>query len=158
LPCLKASAGLRPMAPSYGALTLGRPLGARRRLASAEKAEKFTEGRVRDFTVEAPLVLGHEAFGVVKGLGPGVRRLDVGQKIAMEPGVPCGSCRACRIGRYNLCLDVRSFATPPIDGFSRATSCTMRTSVTSCRTTCLRRLEPSWSASLSVSGLHGRRE
>ena len=73
----------------------------------------FTEGRIGDFVVEAPLVLGHEAAGVVRALGPGVQRLQVGQRIAMEPGVPCRSCRACRSGRYNLCPDVRFFATPP---------------------------------------------
>jgi L-iditol 2-dehydrogenase len=34
----------------------------------------------------------------------------------MEPGVPCRRCRACRGGHYNLCPDVRFFATPPVDG------------------------------------------
>jgi len=76
----------------------------------------FTEGRIGDFIVEAPLVLGHEAAGVVAGLGPGVHRLEVGQRVAMEPGIPCRRCRACRTGHYNLCPDVRFFATPPIDG------------------------------------------
>lgn len=78
----------------------------------------FTEGRIGDFVVEAPLVLGHEAAGVVRALGPGVDDLEVGQRVAMEPGIPCGRrrCHACRTGRYNLCPDVRFFATPPIDG------------------------------------------
>ncbi|MCL6091796.1 MAG: NAD(P)-dependent alcohol dehydrogenase [Actinobacteria bacterium] len=77
----------------------------------------FTEGRIGDFVVEAPLVLGHEASGVVRALGPGTTdRLKVGQRVAMEPGVPCGRCRACRSGAYNLCPDVRFFATPPVDG------------------------------------------
>jgi L-iditol 2-dehydrogenase len=76
----------------------------------------FTEGRIGDFVVEAPLVLGHEAAGIVSALGPGVSRLRVGQRVAMEPGVPCRRCRACRSGRYNLCPDVRFFATPPVDG------------------------------------------
>ena len=30
--------------------------------------------------------------------------------------MPCGRCRECRAGRYNLCADVVFFATPPIDG------------------------------------------
>jgi L-iditol 2-dehydrogenase len=76
----------------------------------------FTEGRIGDFVVEAPLVLGHEASGVVRALGPGVRRLHEGQRVSMEPGVPCGRCQACRKGHYNLCPDGRFFATPPIDG------------------------------------------
>jgi L-iditol 2-dehydrogenase len=77
----------------------------------------FTDGRIGDFVVEAPLVLGHEVAGVVRALGPGTTgRLQPGQRVAMEPGVPCGRCRACRRGAYNLCPDVRFFATPPIDG------------------------------------------
>ena len=76
----------------------------------------FVEGRIGDFVVEAPLVLGHEASGVVRALGPGARRLSAGQRVAMEPGVPCRRCRACRSGQYNLCPDVTFFATPPVDG------------------------------------------
>jgi len=76
----------------------------------------FTEGRIGELVVDGPLVLGHEAAGVVRKLGPGVSRLRVGQRVALEPGVPCRRCRACRSGQYNLCPDIRFFATPPIDG------------------------------------------
>jgi len=40
----------------------------------------------------------------------------VGDRVCLEPGVPCGHCRECRAGRYNLCADVSFFATPPVDG------------------------------------------
>ena len=76
----------------------------------------FEHGRIADFVVEGPLVLGHEASGVVEGLGEGVQDLAEGTTVAMEPGVPCGACHQCRSGRYNLCPDVKFFATPPIDG------------------------------------------
>ena len=76
----------------------------------------FTEGRIGELSLSGPLVLGHEAAGVVRALGPGTGRLKVGQRVSMEPGVPCGRCRACRCGQYNLCPDVRFFATPPVDG------------------------------------------
>lgn len=75
----------------------------------------FEHGRIADFVVETPLVLGHEASGEVVAVGDGVD-LAVGTRVAMEPGVPCGECEQCRAGRYNLCPDVRFFATPPIDG------------------------------------------
>ncbi len=75
----------------------------------------FEHGRIADFVVETPLVLGHEASGEVVAVGDGVD-LPVGTRVAMEPGVPCGACEQCRVGRYNLCPDVRFFATPPIDG------------------------------------------
>ncbi len=76
----------------------------------------FEHGRIADFIVEQPLVLGHEASGVVASLGTNVTDLEVGTTVAMEPGVPCGRCKECRAGRYNLCPDVAFFATPPIDG------------------------------------------
>ena len=76
----------------------------------------YEHGRIGSHVVTAPLVLGHEASGVVAGLGPGVSRLAVGQRVSLEPGVPDFTCAQCRAGRYNLCPDVRFFATPPIDG------------------------------------------
>ena len=76
----------------------------------------FEHGRIADFIVEQPLVLGHEASGVVSAVGANVTDLEVGTTVAMEPGVPCGRCKQCRAGRYNLCPDVEFFATPPING------------------------------------------
>lgn len=73
-------------------------------------------GAIGPFVVRGPLVLGHECAGEVVALGPGVSGPAVGDRVAMEPGIPCGRCRACREGRYNLCPDVRFWATPPFDG------------------------------------------
>lgn len=63
-----------------------------------------------------PFVLGHECSGVVTELGAGVTNLCIGDRVALEPGVPCGACRMCREGRYNLCPDVHFMAAPPYDG------------------------------------------
>jgi L-iditol 2-dehydrogenase len=79
-------------------------------------AHYYEHGRIGRFVVEAPLVLGHEASGEVVELGPDVTRLTVGQRVAIEPGVPDLTCEQCLAGRYNLCPDMRFFATPPIDG------------------------------------------
>src|SRR5829696_6354553 len=76
----------------------------------------YEHGRIGRFVVEAPLILGHESAGRVVELGEGVAKHRVGDRVALEPGVPCGRCRECRAGRYNLCADVRFLATPPIDG------------------------------------------
>ena len=76
----------------------------------------YDHGRIGSFVVEAPLVLGHEAAGEVAEVGPGVTRPAVGQRVSVEPGVPDMSCRQCLAGRYNLCPNMRFFATPPIDG------------------------------------------
>lgn len=73
-------------------------------------------GRIGDFVCSGPMVLGHEASGVVAGLGEGVTELSVGDRVAIEPGVPCSSCQICKRGRYNLCPDVKFAATPPVHG------------------------------------------
>lgn len=76
----------------------------------------WTHGNIGDYKVEAPMVLGHEGSGVVMELGEGVANLSVGDRVAIEPGVPCGSCRICKGGRYNLCPGVKFAATPPVNG------------------------------------------
>jgi L-iditol 2-dehydrogenase len=76
----------------------------------------YQHGRIGDFVVREPMILGHESSGVVVGRGSRAGRHPIGQRVALEPGVPCGRCRECRRGSYNLCPDVRFFATPPIDG------------------------------------------
>lgn len=76
----------------------------------------WERGRIGSFVVRAPLILGHESAGVVAALGPGVTGLRVGDRVSLEPGIPCRCCDACKSGRYNLCPDVRFMATPPIDG------------------------------------------
>ena len=76
----------------------------------------FEHGRIGSHVVDSPLVLGHEASGEVVGVGSSVTRLSVGQRVSIEPGVPDFSCGQCLAGRYNLCEDMRFFATPPIDG------------------------------------------
>lgn len=73
-------------------------------------------GRIGDFVVESPMVLGHESAGVIQKVGSEVTEFAIGDRVAVEPGVPCRKCSHCRSGRYNLCPDVRFLATPPIDG------------------------------------------
>lgn len=76
----------------------------------------FTRGRIGDFVVRQPLILGHEAAGEVVAVGDEVRHLRVGDRVAIEPGYPDGTCEFCRQGRYNLCPNVVFLATPPDDG------------------------------------------
>jgi L-iditol 2-dehydrogenase len=76
----------------------------------------YDHGRIGRFVVEQPLVLGHEASGEVVEVGAGVTGLRTGQRVSLEPGVPDLVCEQCRAGRYNLCPDMRFFATPPVDG------------------------------------------
>ena len=76
----------------------------------------YEHGRIGTYVVRQPLILGHESAGVIVDVGEGVGRERIGQRVAIEPGVPDGVCRQCRTGHYNLCPNVRFFGTPPIDG------------------------------------------
>ncbi len=76
----------------------------------------FETGRIGDYIVEPPFVLGHEAAGTVTEVGDQVTHLVPGDRVALEPGITCGKCEFCKSGKYNLCPDVVFFATPPIDG------------------------------------------
>lgn len=76
----------------------------------------YEHGRIGPYVVDAPLVLGHEAGGTVAAVGSDVASLEVGQRVSIEPGVPCRDCAQCLAGRYNLCPRIRFFATPPVDG------------------------------------------
>ncbi|XP_014782983.1 sorbitol dehydrogenase [Octopus bimaculoides] len=76
----------------------------------------WTHGCIGDFILTSPMVLGHEASGVVTKLGEGVTSLSVGDRVAVEPGVPCRLCNYCKEGHYNLCRKMRFCATPPVHG------------------------------------------
>ena len=80
----------------------------------------YQHGSIGPFVVRAPMVLGHEASGVVIEKGKGVTQLAVGDRVCMEPGVPNPNGRATQLGLYNLDPDVRFWATPPIHGCLRS--------------------------------------
>lgn len=53
--------------------------------------------------VRYPVVMGHEATGVVEAVGPGVERVRPGQRVIVDPIIACGACDSCARGRGNLC-------------------------------------------------------
>ena len=65
----------------------------------------YESGRIGDFVVKPPFVLGHEAGGTVVEVGANVKNLKVGDRVAMERGKTCGQCEFCKSGKYNLCED-----------------------------------------------------
>lgn len=72
----------------------------------------YSEGRLANWVPDEPLVLGHEPGGVVSGIGAGVTGFAIGDRVALEPGVPCGECETCLKGHYNLCKAIRFMAIP----------------------------------------------
>ena len=64
-----------------------------------------------------PRVIGHEIAGRVVGLGPGVSGFALGERVVVDPIVPCGTCYPCRIGRPNVCARLRVFGVHLDGGF-----------------------------------------
>ncbi|KAJ5091401.1 hypothetical protein NUU61_006271 [Penicillium alfredii] len=80
----------------------------------------YSHGRNGDFVVREPMCLGHESAGTVTAVGPEVSTLKVGDRVALEVGLPCRKCALCQQGRYNICtsMQFRSSAKvfPHLDG------------------------------------------
>ena len=80
----------------------------------------YETGGIGPFVVRQPQVLGHEPFGVIAGLGSPGSPHRLGQRVVVEPGIPCGRCPQCRSGSYNLCPDVEFLGNPPASGTTAA--------------------------------------
>lgn len=79
----------------------------------------YRDGRIGTTVLTEPLVIGHEAAGVVDAVGEGVTSHKIGERVAIEPTNACGECVFCREGHYNVCPNVEFFGTPPQDGCFR---------------------------------------
>lgn len=81
----------------------------------------FDDGYMSDFVVREPVVIGHETSATVVAVGENVTHLKPGDRVAVEPAIPCLKCDYCRSGRYNLCpvSNVQSRGLPPYDGCLR---------------------------------------
>ncbi|OQE15049.1 hypothetical protein PENFLA_c034G08323 [Penicillium flavigenum] len=73
-------------------------------------------GRIGSLVFEGDCTIGHEASGIVLQCGEGVNHLKPGDRVAVEPGVPCEHCFLCDEGRYNLCDDVQFAGVYPYEG------------------------------------------
>ena len=76
----------------------------------------YQTGKQGENIAKDPMILGHEAAGVVAAAGKNVSSLKTGDKVALEPGVVCGTCKYCKTGFYNLCPEMVFMSTPPYDG------------------------------------------
>jgi alcohol dehydrogenase len=66
-----------------------------------------------------PLVVGAEAAGEIAAVGTDVAGLEVGDPVVMYGALTCGTCKACREGRDNLCENVKGIMGFHVDGFAR---------------------------------------
>jgi len=79
----------------------------------------YERGRIGTFVVREPLILGHECSGEVVDVGPEVKNVKPGDRVAVEPGYPCRRCWYCKTGRYNMCLTMPFMGSPPTHGAYR---------------------------------------
>jgi L-idonate 5-dehydrogenase len=80
----------------------------------------YAHGKIGSFVPKRPFVLGHEFAGEVVSAGDGVGPALIGQRVTVDPSIPCGDCKHCNSGRYNLCRNMRFYGSascdPHIDG------------------------------------------
>ncbi|KAH9524631.1 hypothetical protein Btru_027390, partial [Bulinus truncatus] len=76
----------------------------------------FDEGRVDHIVINKPITIGHEISGTVSKLGPGVTNLSVGDRVAIDPCRPCGSCFQCNRRRSNICQNLTLSGVLHVDG------------------------------------------
>jgi L-iditol 2-dehydrogenase len=74
------------------------------------------EGRLGDWVVDEPLVLGHESGGRIVAVGTAIDASRVGERVSIEPQRPSPTSRETMSGRYNLDPAMRFYATPGVDG------------------------------------------
>jgi len=71
-----------------------------------------------EFATAPPVIIGHEYAGIVAAVGAGVADLAPGDRVAVDPNMPCGVCRPCRRGRIHLCENLRALGVDMDGGFA----------------------------------------
>jgi L-iditol 2-dehydrogenase len=72
----------------------------------------YTQGQIGSQKVQYPFPVGHEGAGVVVETGKSVKRVKPGDKIAIEPAMPCRECDQCLSGRHHTCRKLRFLGCP----------------------------------------------
>jgi L-iditol 2-dehydrogenase len=72
----------------------------------------YTQGKIGSQQVKFPFTVGHEGAGVVVETGKEVTSVRPGDKIAIEPAMPCGECDQCLAGRHHTCRKMRFLGCP----------------------------------------------
>ncbi|MFJ2672179.1 L-idonate 5-dehydrogenase [Streptomyces sp. NPDC087525] len=105
-----------PAPPGPGQATVAVALGG----ICGSDLHYYRHGRVGDFTVREPMVLGHEVVGHVAALGSDGAGPAVGTPVAVHPATPCGDCPECAADRRNICAGTRYLGsaarTPHVQG------------------------------------------
>ena len=76
----------------------------------------YFDGRCGSEAIAEPMIMGHEFGGRIVALGEGVAAARLGQRVSVDPLVPCGQCKHCRAGHYNICPTQKFFGVPGTQG------------------------------------------
>jgi len=72
----------------------------------------YLSGRIGSQVVQYPYLVGHECAGTVEKIGDRVSRVKVGDRVAVDPAMPCWQCDQCKIGRHHTCRKLRFLGCP----------------------------------------------
>ena len=72
----------------------------------------YTEGKIGSQEVRFPFTVGHEGAGIVEETGSEVKKVKPGDRVAIEPSLPCGECDQCLAGRPHTCRRIRFLGCP----------------------------------------------
>ncbi len=72
----------------------------------------YTQGNIGSQKVIYPFTVGHEGSGIVTEIGTEVKRVKPGDKVAIEPAMPCWKCDQCLAGRHNTCRSLKFLGCP----------------------------------------------
>lgn len=72
----------------------------------------YTQGKIGSQKVQYPFTVGHEGAGVVVEVGSAVKKVRPGDKIAIEPAMPCWECDQCLSGRHHTCRNLKFLGCP----------------------------------------------
>jgi L-iditol 2-dehydrogenase len=72
----------------------------------------YTNGNIGTQVVDYPFTVGHEGAGIVVETGSRVTRVKPGDKIAIDPAIPCWECDQCKAGRHHTCRKLKFLGCP----------------------------------------------
>lgn len=72
----------------------------------------YVDGKIGSQIVKYPFTVGHEGAGIVEKIGSAVTHVSVGDRVAIEPAMPCFSCDQCKAGRPHTCRKLRFLGCP----------------------------------------------
>jgi 2-desacetyl-2-hydroxyethyl bacteriochlorophyllide A dehydrogenase len=71
-----------------------------------------------EFSTHPPVIIGHEYAGEVTAVGEGVTTLALGDRVAIDPNMPCGYCAPCRRGQIHMCQNLTALGVDIDGGFA----------------------------------------